>query len=143
VALLFNKSAFARTMTKCLVLQRALATFVAHWAVERMIRKQQLEHTLLGFLDALGLGINNLTFCNGRHARHHHHRSAWTDNFNETLAAHAHRLHARVIAKAWNEIVRAVCRSNDHLALACSNDFAINGDAHRIWIHDWLWGCGV
>ena len=108
-----------------------------------MVSKQQLEHALLGFLDTLGLGVNNLTICNGCHARHHHHWTSWSNNFNEALATHAHRFHAWVITKAWNEIVRAVCRSNDHLAFTCSNDFAVDGDADGIWIHDWLWRCDV
>ena len=143
VTLLFNKATLARAMTKCLVLQWALATLVADRAIERMISEQQLEHAFLGFLDAFGLGINNLALCNWRHARHHHHWTAWANNFNETLAAHAHRFHAWVITKARNEIVCAVGCRNDHLTFACSNDFAVDSDADRVWIDDWLWRCGV
>ena len=68
VSLFFNKTAFARAMTKCLVLQRALATLVAYRTIERMISKQQLKNTLLCFFNALSLGIYNLAFCNWRHA---------------------------------------------------------------------------
>jgi hypothetical protein len=46
-----------------------------------------------------------------------------------------------VITKAWNEIVRAVGCRNDHLTFACINDFAVDGDADRIWINNWLWRC--
>ena len=130
-------------MAKCLVLQRALAALVAHWAIERMIRQQQLEHALLGFFNAFSCSVDYLTICNWCHARHHHHWSTRTNNFNKTLAAHAHRFHARVITKAWNEIVCAVCCRNDHLALTCSNDFAVDGDADGVWIYNWLWCCGV
>jgi hypothetical protein len=143
VSLLFNKAALAWAMTKCLVLQRALAALVAYWTIERMVSEQQLEHTLLGFFNALGFGINNLAFCNWSHTRHHHHWAAWTDNFNETLAAHAHWFHAWVITKARNEIVCAVGSRNDHLAFARSNNFAVDGDADCVWIYDWLWRRGI
>ena len=143
VSLLFNKAALARTMTKCLVLQWAFATLVTHWAIERMICKQQFEHALLGFFDAFSCRIDHLTICNWCHARHHHHWATWANNFNETLAAHAHRFHAWVITKSRNEIVCAICSRNDHLTFACSNDFAVDGDADRVWIHYWLWRCGV
>ena len=39
VTLLFNEAALTRAMAKCLILQRALATFVAHRAIERMVGK--------------------------------------------------------------------------------------------------------
>ena len=54
VALLLDEPALAGAVAERLVLQRALAALVAHRTVERMVGEQQLEHALLGALDAVG-----------------------------------------------------------------------------------------
>ena len=53
VALFFDVSTLARTMTKGLVLQGAFATFVAHRAIERVVCEQQLEDSLLCLLSCV------------------------------------------------------------------------------------------
>ncbi len=52
VALLLDEAALARTEAEGLVLERALAALVADRAVERVVDEEELEHPVLGLLDA-------------------------------------------------------------------------------------------
>ena len=83
-----------------LVLQRALAALVAHRTVERVVGEEGSSTPLLGPLDAGRGGADDLTLGDRRHAADDHHRAARTFDFDEALAAHADRPHARVVAEA-------------------------------------------
>ena len=99
VALLLDVPALARAVRVRLVLQRALAALVTHRAVERVVGEEELEHALLGPLDAGRGGAHDLALGDRRHAADDHHRAARTLDFDEALAAHADRPHARVVAE--------------------------------------------
>jgi hypothetical protein len=49
-SLLSFKATLAPTIAHCLVLKWALATLIAHWAIERMINKEEFHDTLLRFV---------------------------------------------------------------------------------------------
>ena len=134
MTLFFYVTALARAMAESLVLQRALAALVAHWAIQRMIGKQQFEDAFLRFFDAFGCCANHLAFGNRCHARDNHHRAAWAFYFNQALATHANWCHAWVIAKTRNEFVCVVGCGDDEVALFSSNGFAVNREADCCWV---------
>ena len=138
VALFFDVTALAGAMRKRLVLQRALPAFVAHRTIQRMISKQQLEHTFLRALGRLRSSGHHLAFGHRSHARHHERLAARAFYFDDALATHADCRHAGVIAKVGNERTRLLARIDEQftrLGLDCA---AVNGDADC-----GLWCCGV
>ena len=135
MSLLFDKTTFAWAVAKRLILQRALAAFIANRAIEWMICQQQFEHTLLGFFDAISCCAHNLTLGHWRHARHNHHRSARCFYFNKTLPTHADRRHSRVITKSWDEIFSAISRRNNQFAFSCDNRFVIDRNIDHIRVN--------
>ena len=134
VTLLFNETTFARTMTESLILQRALAALVTHWAVKRVISKKQFNHAFLCTLDLRCLCADNLSFGHWCHAANNHHWTAWSFNFNETLTAHTDRTHTWVVAETRNEFIGTVSCRNDEFTFLCFNSATVNRDADCVWI---------
>src|SRR5580658_6112097 len=57
VQLFFGETAVVQAVTESHVLQLALAALIAHGAIERMIREQEFDHVLAGFVHLLGVGL--------------------------------------------------------------------------------------
>ena len=123
-------------MTKGLILQRALATFVTHGTVERVVGKKQLNDAFLRALHLRSVGTNHLTIGDGCHAADHHHWPTRTFHFDQALTAHTNRAHAWVVTEARNKFIGAICCSDDEFALTRRDGLAVDGDADRVWI--WL-----
>ncbi len=54
VELFLDEAGFVQAVAEGHILQLALATFVADRAIERVIREQELDHVLAGFVDLVG-----------------------------------------------------------------------------------------
>jgi hypothetical protein len=89
--LLFNKTGLAGAIGHGLVLEWTFATLIAHWAVERMIHKEEFKNALLGSLSVVGFGVYDHPLRNRGHARWLQHRPATGIDIDETHPAHAHR----------------------------------------------------
>ena len=134
VTLLLDVPALARAVAERLVLQRALAALVAHRAVERVVGEQQLEHALLRALDLIGVGVDHLAVGDRGHARHDHHRPPWALDLDHALAAHADRVHPRVVAEVRDVLVGAERRGDDHVALASGHGTSVDRQRHRVGV---------
>ena len=100
VALLLDEPALARAVGHGLVLQRALAALVAHRAVERVVDQEELEDAVLRLLRGLALGVDDHLVGHRDHAGGLEGGAAAGVDVDDAHAAHAHRLHARVVAEA-------------------------------------------
>src|SRR5690348_15040539 len=59
VELFLNEARLVEAVTEGHILQFALATFVAHWAIEGVIRQEELNHVLAGFVHLIRGGFYN------------------------------------------------------------------------------------
>ena len=109
-ALRVGESGLALPVGHRLVLQRALATLVAHRAIERVVDEQELHHSALSLLRHLRgqLRPHHHAFRAGRGARGE--RLALALHLDEALAAGAHGIEQRVIAEPRAPGCRAVQR---------------------------------
>ncbi len=110
-----------------------------------MIGQQQLEDALVRSLDLRCVGADDLSLGYGGHARHDHHRSARTLDLDEALAAHADRLHARVVAEARDVITAAIGGGDDPLALTRLDLAAVDRETNRVRVggREILFGSGL
>jgi hypothetical protein len=134
VALLLDEAALTRTVAERLVLERALTTLVAHRTIEGMVRQQQFENALVRTLHLRCVGAHHLTVGHRCHARHHHHRSTRTFDFDETLPAHADRAHARVVAEARDVVTAAIGGGDYEFALASGNRTTVDRNRDGVGI---------
>ena len=118
VPFLLDEPALSRPVGHRLVLEGALASLVADGAVERVVEEQELEHALLGLSGRLGLGEDLLAVGHLDEAGRLQARAPGTGDLDEAHAAHADRLHPRVVAKARDEDPGPLGRRDDELALA-------------------------
>ncbi len=128
VPLLLHEAALTRSVGHRLVLQGTLAALVAHGAVEWMVDEQELEHAVLGLLGDLGLGVDSHPVGHRDHARRLQCRSSTGVDLDDTHAAHAHRLHPRVVAEAGYVGAVALGRGDDELAWLGVDLLAVDGD---------------
>ena len=152
VALLLDEAALARAVGQRLVLQRALAALVADRAVERVVDQQELEHAVLGLLGDLADSVSTTmpaatwimqAGCSAGPA-------ARVD-LDEAHAAHAHRLHALVVAEARDVDAGPLGGVDDQLALARPRRRAVDRDGSRCRTGDVstsviggsAWTCGL
>ena len=142
VTLLFDETALTGTVAERLILQRTLATLVAHRAVERVVRKKKLDDAFLRALHLFGFGAHHLTFGDRGHATDHHHRTTRAFDFHQTLAAHADRIHARVVTEARDVITAAIGRGDDEFSLAGGHGAAVDRHRNGVRIHGGLVGLG-
>ena len=117
VALLFDEAGLAGAVGQRLVLQRALAALVADGAVERMVGEQELEHAVLRLLDLLRRGVDDHALARLDEAGRLQGGAARALHFDQAHAAHADRLHARVVAEARDVGPGPLGRGNEQLAL--------------------------
>src|SRR5207249_584515 len=89
VALLLDEAALPGSEGEGLVLQGALATAVAHGAVEGMVDQQELEDAVLGLLDAFGRGDDFLAVGDRDEAGGLQHEPAGPLDVDQAHAAHA------------------------------------------------------
>ena len=118
VPLLLDVAGLTGTVAERLVLQRAFAALVADRTVERMVRQQQLDHALLGTLGRRRLGFDLHLGRDRDHARRLQLHAATGVDLDEALAAHADRLHPRVVAEVRDVGVVALGGGDDEFALA-------------------------
>ncbi len=117
VALLLNEARLARAVGQRLVLQRALATLVAHRAVERVVGEQELEHAVLGLLDLLRGGVDDHALAGLDEAGRLQGGAPRALHLDQAHAAHADGLHPRVVAEAGDVGPGALGRGDQQLAL--------------------------
>ena len=91
VPFLLDEPALSRPVGHRLVLEGALASFVADGAVERVVEEQELEHALLGLSGRLGLGEDLLAVGHLDEARRLEARAPGTGDLDEAHPAHADR----------------------------------------------------
>ena len=128
VALLLHEPALARTVAERLVLQRALAALVAHRAVERVVDEQELQHALLRLLHARPVRVDLHALGHVGHARHGQRRAPAGVDVDEAHAAHAHRLHALVVAEAGDVGAGALRGGDQQLARLGLDVVTVDGD---------------
>ena len=125
IAIGFSKCRFSSTkrlspgpVGERLVLERALAALVADRAVERVVGQQELEHAVLGLLHLVDAGDDLHALGDLDEARRLQRGAARALDLDQAHAAHADRLHARVVAKARDVGPGPLGRLDDQLALA-------------------------
>ena len=132
VTLLFNKAALAGPVGHGLILKRTFATLVTDGTVERMIREEELEDSVLSFLCDFRFSI-------GLHARgaldHATGLKRWPAacvDFDQTHATHTNWLHALVVTKARNEGAGAFGGIDEQLALMGNDLNAVDFDGDAV-----------
>ena len=128
VPLLLDEAALAGAEGEGLVLERALATAVAHRAVEGMVDEEELEDAVLGLLDLGRVGDDLLAVGHGHEARRHEGEATGTLDLHQAHAAHAHRAHPGVPAEPGDVGAPPFGGGDDHLALLGLHDLAVDGD---------------
>ena len=131
VALLLQEPALAGPVGEHLVLQRALPALVAHGAVERMVDEEELEHPVLRLLDLLRGGVDHHAVGHGHVAGRLQRGAARARHLDQTHAAHAHRLHAGVVAEARDERPGLLGRGDQELAGRGGDLPAVDGEGDR------------
>ena len=131
VPLLLDEAALAGPVGHRLVLQRALAALVAHRAVERVVHEEELEHPLLRLLGDRRVGRHGHPVGALDHAGRLEGGAAAGVDLDDAHAAHAHRLHPRVVAEARDVDAAALGGVDDQLALGGLDGLAVDGDADR------------
>ena len=99
-----------------LVLQWTLAALVADRAVERVVGEQELEDAVLGLLHLLRVGDDVHAVVHLDVAGRLQRRAPRPVDFDEAHAAHADRLHARVVAEARHVVAGALGGFDDEFA---------------------------
>ncbi len=128
---LLDEPALSRPVGHRLVLEGALASFVADGAVERVVEEQEFENALLGLSGRLGLSEDLLAVGHLDEARRLEARTPGTGDLDKAHPAHADRGHPRVVAKARDEDAGPLGRRDDELALVCFQDSPVDGDRDR------------
>ncbi len=128
MAFLFDEAALPRSVGYRLVLKGALASLVAHRAVQGMVEEKELEYSLLGLAGCIGLGEHLLAVGDLHEAGRLQARAARTGHLDEAHPAHPDRLHPRVVAKTGNEDPGPFGRLDNELSLACLHDPPVDGD---------------
>jgi hypothetical protein len=131
VALLLDEAGLARSVSEGLILERALATLVTDRAVEGVVREQELEHAVLGFLHLLGIGAHAHAVVDVQVARGLQRRATRSFDFDEAHAAHSHRLHARVVAETWDVLTRSLGGVDQQFTGLHLDLSTVDGDVHR------------
>jgi len=101
-----------------------------------MVDEQQLQHTVLGLLDSISLGVDDHAFAHREHARWLSARTAAGVDFDQTHAAHAHRRHARVIAETRHIDARVFARVDQIATRFGVEHLAVDGDRRT---RGWFW----
>ena len=114
------------------VLQRALAALVADRAVERVVDEEELEDAVLGLLRGRRLGVDDHAVGDRDHAARLQRRAAAGVDVDDAHAAHADRLHPRVVAEPRDEDAGPLGGVDDELALAGLDGVAVDGDRQRV-----------
>ena len=102
VALFLDEPALPGPVRQRLVLQWALAALVADRAVERVIRQEELEDTVLCLLDLFGVGADRHPLGHRDEAGRLQGGPARAVHLDQAHAAHADGLHTWVVAEAWD-----------------------------------------
>ena len=132
VALLLNEAGLARPVGQRLVLQRALATLVAHRAVERVVGQQELQHPVLGLLDPLVGGVDHHAVVDLHEAGGRQRGAARPLHVDQAHAAHADGVHARVVAEARDVGAGPFGRGDEQLALGRRHRAAVEGEGELL-----------
>ena len=132
VALLLDEPRLPGAVGQGLVLQGALATLVAHRAVERVVDEQELEHAVLGLLDLVGVGHHRRALLHLDVAAGLQRRSPGPADLDQAHPAHPDRLHPRVVTEPGDEGPRPLGRGDEHLALPPTDLPAVEGERHRV-----------
>src|SRR5262249_16744358 len=128
VALLLGPPRLARAIGHGLVLQRALAPLVADRAVEGGVDEEELEDAVLGLLHAVGRGGDlHVGAALDQPAGLERGAAAGVD-LDQAHAAHADRLHARVVAEARDVGAVPLARVDQQLAALDVDLLAVDGD---------------
>jgi hypothetical protein len=101
---------------------------MAHRAVERVVHEEELEHAVLGLGGDLGGGVDLHLRRALDHAARQQGRAPTGVDLDDAHAAHAHRVHARVVAEARDVDAVALGRVDDQLALVGPHRRAVDGD---------------
>ena len=132
VALLLDEPALARTVGQGLVLQRALAALVADGTVERVVGQQELQHPVLRLLDLLRGGVDHHPVGHRDEAGRLQRGAAGAVHLDQAHAAHAHRLHARVVAEARDVGPGPLGRGDQQLARLGRHGAPVEGDGELL-----------
>ena len=132
VALFLHEPAFARTVGHRGVLKRALAALVAHRAIERVVDEQELEHPVLGLAHPVVLRIDDHAVAALQHARRLQRGSATGVDLDEAHAAHAHRVHAAVVAEPGDVMTGTLGGVDQQIALLRDHRVAVDRDGDRL-----------
>ena len=132
VPLLLDEPALARAVGHRLVLEGALAALVADRAVERVVHEQELEDAVLGLLRGLALGLHDHVGRHRDHAGRLERRATARVDVDDAHAAHAHRLHARVVAEARDVGAGALGGLDHELAGHGLDRRAVDREDHRV-----------
>ncbi len=100
VNLAFHKAAFAGSVAEHHVLQFALAAFVAHGTIQRVIRQQKFQRTLASLLHQVAFGVDHHAFADRQRATNLKLRSLF--HFHQAHAARGLQRIAFVIAEGGN-----------------------------------------
>ena len=125
---LLDEAGLARAVGQRLVLERTLATLVAHRAVERVVGQQELEHAVLRLLDPVVARVHHHAVRDLHEAGRGQRGAARPFHVDQAHAAHAHRLHAWVVAEARDVGAGTLGRRDDELALGGGDLAPVEGE---------------
>jgi hypothetical protein len=117
VPLLLHETGFARAVGERLILEGAFATLVAHRTIQRVVDQQELEDPILRLLDGRRIGDDLLTVRHSNETGGIEGEAPRALHVDQTHAAHANGLHARVVAEAGDVYTCPLGRRDDHLTL--------------------------
>ena len=132
LALLVDERRRVATVCERLVLQRALATLVAHRAVERVVDEQQLERALLAAPRELAGQVRLDHHVGGDGLRAAHDGLGRTLDLDDALAAGTDRVEQRVVAEARHDRADLLGGTDDERALGHLHRDAVDGQGDEV-----------